>query len=291
MTLSELFKQKSFIITAELPPPKGTSIQKMTGIARSVRGMVDGINITDNQRSIMRMSALAFSHLIKDTGNEPIMQICCRDRNRIALQSDILGAAALNINNLCIMTGDHTTLGDHPEAKPVFDIDSIQLMLMVRNMENGKTLSGKGLVSKPSFSLGGVVNPFAEPFDFQLIKLKKKVQAGAEFFQTQPFFDLESILNFLEAVEDIKAKFLIGITPLKSFKTIQFLNKNVLTKPIPESISERIAKSNCQEMEGIKIAAELIHEIKNKADKIDGVHIMPIGVEKLLPNLLELISQ
>ncbi len=290
MTLSELFNQKSFIITAELPPPKGTSIQKMTDVARSITGMVDGINVTDNQRSIMRMSALAFSHLIKDTGNEPIMQICCRDRNRIALQSDILGAAALNIKNLCIMTGDHTTLGDHPEAKPVFDIDSVQLMLMIRNMEKGKTFSGKDLASKLSFSLGGVANPYAEPFDLQLIKLKKKVQAGAEFFQTQPFFDLESILKFLKAVEGVNAKFLIGITPLKSFKTIQFLNKNVLANPIPESISERIAKSNCPEMEGIKIAAELIHEVKNKTNIIDGIHIMPIGVEKRLPHLLKLIS-
>lgn len=287
MHLTELFNQKKIIVTAELPPPKGTEIQKTLDIARSIKGLVDGINVTDNQRAIMRMSSLAFSHLIKDTGNEPIMQICCRDRNRLAIQSDILGAAALGIKNLCLMTGDHTVLGDHPEAKSVFDIDSIQLIQLVRTLEKGKTISGKKLSSNISFTIGGVVNPFAKPFDLQLMKLNKKIQAGAEFFQTQPFFDKESVLRFLEDVKEINAKFLIGITPLKSFKMVQFINKHFLTEPIPEKIADRISKSNNSAKEGIKIAIELIHEIK---DEIEGIHIMSIGMESYLPSLLEEIN-
>tara|TARA_B100000959_G_scaffold239618_1_gene260365 strand:- start:4029 stop:4883 length:855 start_codon:yes stop_codon:yes gene_type:complete len=281
MYLSELFDKNKFVVTVELPPPKGTEVQKTLDIAKSLKGKVDGINVTDNQRAIMRMSSLAFSHLIKDTGNEPILQICCRDRNRIALKSDILGAGALGIKNLCLMTGDHTIVGDHPEAKPVFDIDSIELIQMARKMDGGKNIS-----SNLSFSIGGVTNPFSEPFDLQKIKLKKKVQAGAIFFQTQPFFDHESILKFIDDVKGINAKFLIGVTPLKSIKMIDFLNKNILTKPIPESIAIRIEKSNNQASEGIKVAVELIKKVRDKTDNINGIHIMPVGLESHLPDIL-----
>ena len=281
MYLSELFDKNKFVVTVELPPPKGTEVQKTLDIAKSLKGKVDGINVTDNQRAIMRMSSLAFSHLIKDTGNEPILQICCRDRNRIALKSDILGAGALGIKNLCLMTGDHTIVGDHPEAKPVFDIDSIELIQMAQKMDGGKNIS-----SNFSFSIGGVTNPFSEPFDLQKIKLKKKVQAGAIFFQTQPFFDHESILKFIDDVKGINAKFLIGVTPLKSIKMIDFMNKNILTKPIPESIAIRIEKSNNQALEGIKVAVELIKKVRDKTDNINGIHIMPVGLESHLPDIL-----
>ena len=281
MHLSELFDKNKFVVTVELPPPKGTEVQKTLDIAKSLKGIVDGINVTDNQRAIMRMSSLAFSHLIKDTGNEPIMQICCRDRNRIALKSDILGAGALGIKNLCLMTGDHTLVGDHPEAKPVFDIDSIQLIQLARKLESGKNIS-----SNLSFSIGGVANPFSEPFDLQKIKLKKKVQAGATFFQTQPFFDYESILEFVDDVKGINAKFLIGFTPLKSIKMIHFMNKYILTKPVPKSIAIRIEKSNNQALEGIKIVVELIKKIRDLTDKINGIHIMPLGLENHLPDIL-----
>ena len=281
MYLSELFDKNKFVVTVELPPPKGTEVQKTLDIAKSLKGKVDGINVTDNQRAIMRMSSLAFSHLIKDTGNEPILQICCRDRNRIALKSDILGAGALGIKNLCLMTGDHTLVGDHPEAKPVFDIDSIELIQMAQKMDGGKNIS-----SNFSFSIGGVTNPFSEPFDLQKIKLKKKVQAGAIFFQTQPFFDHESILKFIDDVKGINAKFLIGVTPLKSIKMIDFMNKNILTKPIPESIAIRIEKSNNQASEGIKVAVELIKKVRDKTDNINGIHIMPVGLESHLPDIL-----
>ncbi len=282
MYLSELFDNNKFVVTVELPPPKGSEVQKTLDIAKSLKGTVDGINVTDNQRAIMRMSSLAFCHLIKDTGNEPIMQICCRDRNRMALKSDILGAGALGIKNLCLMTGDHTLVGDHPEAKPVFDIDSVHLIQMARKMEREKNMS-----SNLSFSIGGVANPFSEPFDLQKIKLKKKVQAGAIFFQTQPFFDHESILKFIDDVKGIKAKFLLGFTPLKSVKMIDFMNKHILTKPIPKSIAIRIEKSNNQALEGIKVVLELIKKVRDLTDKIDGVHIMPLGLESHLPHLLE----
>lgn len=287
MNLSQLFAQGQFVITAELPPPKGTEVQKSLDIARSLKGMLDGINVTDNQRAIMRMSALAFSHLIKDTGNEPVLQVCCRDRNRLALQSDILGANALGIKNLCLMTGDYTTVGDHPGAKPVFDVDSVQLIQMVKMLERGENLSGKNINANVSFCIGGVVNPFAEPFELQRMKIKKKVNAGAGFFQTQPFFDKESVLKFLKDVEDIDAKFLIGFTPLKSVKMIQFMNKHILTKPIPEILSQRIEKADNQGLEGIKIVVELVKEIREETDKMEGIHLMPLGLESYLPDLLE----
>lgn len=284
MGFREAFDKKDFVVTVEIPPPKGANVVPAIDIAKKVLGRVDGVNVTDNQRGIMRMCPLAFSHLLKEIGHNPIMQVCTRDRNRLALQSDILGAGALGIKNICIMTGDHPKLGDHPDAKPVFDIDSIQLIKVVRELEKGINMAGKKLDGSPRFFVGGVMNPFFEPFELELIKLNKKMGAGAEFFQTQPFFDKESLERFVGQVKGIDTKFLIGISPLKSVKMVNFMNEKVLTRKIPENISKRIESAKDQTEEGVRIAAEFIRDIK---DIVKGVHIMPIGIEQYLSYLLD----
>ena len=284
MGFREAFDKKDFVVTVEIPPPKGANIVPGIDIAEKILGRVDGVNVTDNLRGIMRMCPLAFSHLLKEMGHNPIMQVCTRDRNRLALQSDILGAGALGIENICIMTGDHPKLGDHPDAKPVFDIDSIQLIKVVRELENGISMAGKKLDGSPRFFVGGVMNPFFEPFELELIKLNKKMGAGAEFFQTQPFFDKESLERFVGQIKGIDTKFLVGISPLKSVKMVNFMNEKVLTRKIPENISKRIESAKDQTEEGVRIAAEFIKNIK---DIVKGIHIMPIGIEQYLPYLLD----
>lgn len=279
--------ESRFSITVEIPPPKGADPRKNLEVARQVSGKVAGINVTDNQRGMMRMSALAFSHLLLDAGCEPIWQVCARDRNRLALQSDFLGAASLGIKNVCLMTGDFPTLGDNPEAKPVYDLDSVQLIKLANDFSKGKNIHGKPLQNHPSFFIGGVVNPFFEPLELELIKLQKKIEAGARFFQTQPFFDIESLDFFLERAKPLGAKILVGVTPLKSERMINFLNENVLTKPIPPEISSRISRASNPAMEGLKIAAEFANSIR---EKVDGIHIMPISQLQNLPALLEMIE-
>ncbi len=280
----DAFEKKDFVVTVEIPPPKGSNAIPAIETAKKVLGRVDGVNVTDNQRGIMRMCPMAFCHLLKEMGHNPIMQMCTRDRNRLALQSDILGASALGIENICIMTGDHPKLGDHPDAKPVFDLDSIQLVKVIKEMEKGVNMSGKKLEEAPRFFIGGVINPFFEPFELELIKLRKKISAGAEFFQTQPFFERKSLERFIEQVKGIDAKFLIGISPLKSIKMVNFMNEKVLTQKIPEDIVKRIESAENQTEEGIKAAAGFIGEIRGL---VKGIHIMPIGIESYLPRLLD----
>ncbi len=285
MKLRDAFNKKDFVVTVEIPPPRGTDVRDALDITKKLAGRIDGINVTDNQRGIMRMSSLAFSHLLKESGHEPIMQITCRDRNRLALQSDVLGAAALGIETLCVMTGDHPSLGDHPDAKAVFDLDSVQLMDMIRGLNRGESMNGKRLNGSPEFFWGGVLNPFAVPFDLQLMKVRKKIEVGAEFFQTQPFFDEESLKEFLDRVKDINTKILIGVTPLRSVKMIHFLNEKVLTMPVPDNIISTLESADDPIRKGIEVVSEFIHSIK---DMVDGIHIMPIGSEGHLPLLLDL---
>jgi 5,10-methylenetetrahydrofolate reductase len=278
---------KGFSITVEIPPPKSANPEKNLSVARAVRGLVSGINVTDNQRGMMRMSALAFSHLLVQEGCEPLLQVCCRDRNRLALESDLLGAAALGIRNICVMTGDYTTLGDRPGARPVYDLDSVQLLQLVNALSEGRDAAGKKLKNSLPFFLGAVINPFYEPMELELMKAGKKIAAGARFFQTQPFFDAALVDRFLKQVKDLDAKFLIGVTPLKSAKMISFLNRNVLTTPIPEEIERRVGSADDPAKEGLKLAAELINEVRGR---VDGVHIMPIGQVEKLPELLGMIE-
>jgi 5,10-methylenetetrahydrofolate reductase len=283
-----------FAVTAEIPPPKGSIPDKSLAVAREVAGRVDAVNVTDNQRAVVRMSALAFCKHLADAGCEPLLQLCGRDRNRLAIQSDLLGAASFGIKNICVMTGDHTTMGDTPGAKPVFDLDAVQLIKLADDLSNGLSINGKTLKNHPTFHIGGVINPFYEPFDLELIKTRKKIKAGAKFFQTQPFFDKKSLETFLDRVKGpngIDTKILIGITPLKSEKMITFLNENVLTTPIPGDVIERIKGAKDPAEEGLKLSAEFISDIKNGDYEISGVHLMPIGQVEKLPHLLEMIGR
>lgn len=275
-------REKDRIVTVELSPPKGTATEDILLYADLVRGEIDAFNVTDNQRAIMRMSPLALSHLLKERGHEPILQMTCRDRNRLALQSELLCAYALGVEIFCFMTGDHPILGDHPTSKPVYDCDSVQLISLARGLERGEDFSGRKLSGAPSFVIGAVVNPLADPLEPQLLKLRKKVAAGAEFVQTQPIFDLEPLERFLEMTSDLRVRLLIGITPLKSARMVEFMNNKILARPIPTAIAGRMNKAKDPAREGIAIAAELIVKIKSY---VTGFHIMPIGLERNLPDL------
>ena len=283
--------KNGFAVTVEIPPPKGSRPDKSLEIAKEIAGRVDAVNVTDNQRAVVRMSALAYCKHLADVGCVPLLQLCGRDRNRLAIQSDLLGAASFGIDNICVMTGDHTTMGDTPGAKAVFDLDAVQLIKLADDLSNGISINGKSLKNHPTFHIGGVINPFYEPFDLELLKLKKKIRAGAKFFQTQPFFDKKSLESFLEKVKGVNAKILIGITPLKSEKMITFLNENVLTTPIPEDIIERIKGAADPAEEGLKLSAEFVNDIKNGDYDIGGVHLMPIGQVEKIPHLLEMIGR
>ena len=276
-----------FSITAEVPPPKGADATKMLDIAKAITPKVAGINVTDNQRGMARMSAVAFASMLAQNGCEPVLQLCCRDRNRLALHSDMLGAYGFGVRNLLLMTGDHPTMGDTPEAKPVYDLDAIQLMELASGLNDGYGVNGKKLKNHPDFYIGGVVNPFFEPFELELLKIRKKMKAGARFFQTQPFFDIDSLTQFIEAVKGIDAKFIVGVTPIKNGKMARFMNENVLTTPIPEELITRIESADDPAEEGLKVAAEFVKSIRGVAD---GVHLMPVGQIDALPRFLEMID-
>ncbi|MCG2676482.1 methylenetetrahydrofolate reductase [bacterium] len=278
---SERLKSKKFIITCELFPPKGTDLTNLLEKAERLKGIVDGVNVTDSQRAIMRISPLAVCHILKEKGLEPIFQLTCRDRNRIALQSDLLGASALGIENVLILSGDHPTIGDHPEAKPVYDLDPVQLLKTARTLEKGEDLAGRRLKGIPKFCLGAVANPSFEPLELQILMMEKKVRAGAEFFQTQPIFDLETFQNFKEKISKLGAKVIIGIFLLKSLKMAQLMDDIGLK--IPKEYLKRLGKTEDPLKEGMNIAVDLIKNIKNECD---GVHLMALGKEECIPEIL-----
>lgn len=289
MKLNELYKTKKFIITAEIFPPKGTNTENLLKKAAILKNHIDAVNVTDNQRSCMRLGALGVSKVLLDSGIEPIYQITCRDRNRLALQSDLLTASVLNIKNVLILSGDHPKNGDHPDAKPVYDLDSIQLIQAASGLNSGKDMSGNKLDGSTDFCIGAVVNPTVEPIELQMIPMEKKIEAGAKFFQTQVAFDakpFENLMNYLEKSGlRNKVKIIGGVFLLKSLKMIDFMKK-IPGVSIPDAITGRISKSDNQLNEGIKICAESIKTIKNF---LDGVHIMAINSEELIPEILSKI--
>ncbi len=277
--------QKDFLLSVEIPPPRGMNVRKYLDYALALKGKCDFINITDNQRAVMRMSPLAFAKILLDNGIQPVMQLCCRDRNRLALQSDLLGAAALGIENIALMTGDFTTAGDHKQAKPVFDFDSVQLIACASELQQGKNHAGKSITDAPSFCIGAVVNPYYQPLELQLLKMKKKIACGAQFFQTQPVFSKKKLEEFLEQLQrlNINTKILLGITPLKSVKFIDFMDAYILSEPIDAQLRERIAKSSDPVEESIAIAVEFMLEVRSM---VDGFHLMPIGLESRAGEIL-----
>jgi 5,10-methylenetetrahydrofolate reductase len=285
--LKQAFDSGKFVITAEAGPLKGTSTSEIVEVAKALRGRVDAINVTDQQSSVMRLGSLVTSHLLKDLGAEPIFQITCRDRNRIALQSDLLSAWVLGIENCVALTGDLPSSGDHPQAKPVYDLDSVQLLQVISGLNEGHDMVGTELKGKTDFFAGAVVNPGADTeasYELQIMKMEKKIAAGARFFQTQAIFNPGSFEKFMKRVEQYKVPVLAGVIPLKSAGMARFMNKNVAGINVPEPMIGRITKAEDKTKAGIVICAELIKQLKGICQ---GVHVMAIGWEKKVPDILE----
>ena len=273
-------------VTAEAGPLKGTSTTEIEEVAKILKGKVDAINVTDQQSSVMRLGSLVTCHLLKDLGAEPVFQVTCRDRNRIALQSDLLSAWVLGIENCVALTGDLPSSGDHPQAKPVYDLDSVQLLQVIEGLNEGHDMMGNELEGKTDFFAGAVVNPGADTevsYELQIMKMEKKISAGAKFFQTQAIFDPEVFAKFMKRVEQYKVPVLAGVIPLKSAGMARFMNKNVAGISVPEPMISRVAQAEDKTKTGIEICAELITSLKSLCS---GVHIMAIGWEKKVPDIL-----
>ena len=288
MKVTELFKEGKFVVSAEVGPPKGINIYKMIEEAKEYLTGVDAINVTDNQSSVMRLGSLAVCKVLKDNGFNPIFQMTCRDRNRIALESDLLSAAMFGIDNVLSLTGDYTKLGDHPGAKPVFDLDSVSLLYTMGLLEQGKDLGGQDLDGEaPSFAKGAVVSPCSDSVDAQLVKMERKIKAGAQFFQTQAIFDSEKYIKFYERAKEFGVPIQLGIIVPKNAGMCNFMNNNVAGISIPASIIEELKADKEAAKAGITgtaIAARIIRECK---DYCQGVHIMTLGWESKIPGLLE----
>jgi methylenetetrahydrofolate reductase (NADPH) len=284
--LAEAIAAGKFSVTAELGPPKGMDVAHLLEMAELMRDHVDAINVTDQQSSVMTLGSLAVCHLLHQRRIEPVLQVTCRDRNRIALQSDLLSAAVLGIENVLCLTGDYVTLGDHPRAKPVFDLDSVTLLKAVAALQEGHDLAGKPLQGMPTFFPGAVVSPGANPLGPQIAKMEKKVEAGARFFQTQAVYDPAQFEAFVRQVEYLNVPILVGIILLKSAAMARFMNSNVAGVNVPEALIEEIgsvAKPD-RPAKAVEIAARLIRQMKGMSQ---GVHIMSLGWEQYVPQLVE----
>ena len=282
--LEDRIKSGKFIVTSEVGPPKGTDIHELLDDAELLRGRADAINVTDLQSSVMRVGSFIVCHLLKERGHEVVFQVACRDRNRLALQSDLLSAAVVGIENILSITGDHPILGDHPQARAVFDLDSIQLLLAIKGLQEGHDMAGKQLKGVPKFYPGAVVNPGAEPLEPEIIKMEKKIKAGAQFFQTQAVYDVKAFENFINNVKHLKTTILVGIVLLKSAGMARFMNKNVAGVFVPDNLIEEMDKATDKPKKSIEIAARLIKEVKGLCQ---GAHIMPIGWDKRVPEVLD----
>jgi len=285
----EALNSGKFVVTAEVGPPKGTDIAETLEHIDLIKDKVDGINSTDNQSSVMRISSLATCAIIKQKGGEPILQMTCRDRNRMGLESDLLGANVLGIDNVLCLTGDYISVGDHLDAKPVFDLDSVQLVQAVRMMEAGKDLGGNELNAPLKFCCGAIVTPEADPIEPQLMKYEKKVKAGIEFVQTQAIYDIENFKKFMQYARKVNGdvKILAGIVLLTGAGMAKYMNANVPGIVVPDALIEELksAEKGKAVQKGIEIAGRMIKQIKD--EKIcDGVHIMAIGREGVVPDIL-----
>jgi len=285
LSFSSILGSGKFIITAEISPPKGTDTSQMLRDAAILKDIADAVNVSDNQRAVMRMSPLAASSILQENGIETIMHITCRDRNRLALQSDLIGASSMGIRNVLVMSGDHPVKGDHEGAKPVYDVDSVQLLGIIQNLNQGFDLSGNRLDGRTDIFAGAVTN--TELNEAGLIKFRKKIRMGASFFQTQAVFDVRSFSEFMEKINEMESKrvkIIAGIIPLRSERSAHFLNKVPGIK-VPVDMIRQIKEAKNPEAEGIKIAAGIIKELRTLCD---GVHIMPVGNHKNTKTLLEM---
>jgi 5,10-methylenetetrahydrofolate reductase len=286
MKLSTLFADGRFVITGEVGPGKGPTAEDALRGAEAMATTVDAVNVTDCQSAVMRLGSLAVSRLLKERGVEPVFQLTCRDRNRIALQSDLLSAAALGIENVLCITGDHMVLGDHPEAKKVFDLDSVQLLAAAHGLKNGRDLSGHELDGAAPLCLGAVVNPGSDDIEMQLIKMRKKIDAGAEFFQTQAVFDPSRFARFMERASKLDVPVMVGIVPLKSAGMARYMNQNIAGVHVPDPLIDRMARAAKEDRKklSVEIAGGLLQSMKGICQ---GVHLMPLGWDDLVPAIVD----
>jgi 5,10-methylenetetrahydrofolate reductase len=279
----QMLESGEFAITAEICPPRGTDIGNFIKKARLLKDCIVAANVTDNQRAVMRLSSLAASSLLVEEGMEPVFQVTCRDRNRIAIQSDLLGATVLGIKNVLLLTGDHVSCGDHRGAMPVFDLDAVQLIHTAKTLNGGENLNGMALRGATDLHLGAVVSPDADPWEPEEIKFEKKIAAGATFFQSQAIYDMDKFKRFFEGATRDGIRILGGILLLKSSKMAHFLNKNVPGVDVPAHLIEELEGATDQLEKGIEIASRQVRELKSFCD---GAHIMAISQEASVPKII-----
>lgn len=287
MSFSDVLNSGKFLITTDVIPPKGINISKMLGRIDSLVGKVDAVNVVDLPSSVMRVSPLPIALLLKERRLEPILQMTCRDRNRLALQADLLGGYIMGITNILALTGDEIHLSDDPEAKPVFDLDSIELLKAARKLEKGYDLAGNPLRGLPKFCIGAVVDPGANPVEPEIEKMQRKVGAGAEFFQTQPIFNIKIFTEFLEKAGKVETPILGGVLLLRSAKMARFMNEKVPGVRIPEHFIHQMEKTQDPVQTAIEIASSIINQIKGICR---GVHIMTLNWEDKVPAVLKAAS-
>ncbi|MDP6646909.1 MAG: methylenetetrahydrofolate reductase [Dehalococcoidales bacterium] len=288
--LEKVLTSGQFAVTAEAGPPKGTSAQVVQQKAEILSPYCDAVNITDNQTAVVRMSSLAGCVLLKQQGVEPVMQMVTRDRNRIALQSDVLGAIALGINNILCLTGDHQGFGNHPTAKGVFDMDSIQLIRVLKNMRDEKKfICGEDISGEVPLFIGAVENPFADPFEFRVNRLAKKIKAGADFIQTQAVYDLVRFTKWMEMVTDRgldkQVHILAGVLPIRAAGMARYMRDSVPGISVPQSITSRLRDAKNAKEEGLKITLEIIEHVRTLPG-VHGIHIMAVGWEEIIPDIV-----
>lgn len=289
---NSLFEEKllsnKFVVTTEIGPPKGADVSEMIQHIDLLKNKVDAINVTDHQSSVMRFPSLGGCLLVKERGGEPVLQVTCRDRNRMALQADFLLAYSRGIVNVLCLTGDSIDVGDHKESKPVFDLDSVQLLKMIRTMEAGSDMAGVELKGVPKFCIGASVHPEADFIEPQLVKFEKKVAAGAQFFQTQGIFDLANLRRFMQYAYQFNVKILAGIIVLASARMARYMNDNVPGVIVAQTVIDELAgvEKGKGLQKGIEIAVRLIKTIKEES-LCHGVHIMAVGNESVVPDILE----
>ena len=283
--IQQALESGQFVVTGEIGPPKGVALDKCLHDADMIRNHVTAINVTDLQSAVMRIGSLAVSALLVKRGLEPVYQLTCRDRNRLALQSDLLSAWTLGIENVLCLTGDHPVLGDHTEAKPVYDLDSVQLLKAASTLNQGRDMAGHELESVPSFFLGAVVTPASDPVEPQIIKMKKKIAAGAMFFQTQAIYEPRKFESFMNQVRGFKVPVMAGVVVLKSAAMAKFMNSNVAGINVPDDIISEMEQTQKEDRKkkAIEITARIIRQVKPLCR---GVHIMPLGWDELVPDII-----
>jgi 5,10-methylenetetrahydrofolate reductase len=281
--LRTLLEAGEFVVTGEVAPPKGTDLAGMVASVNTLAPHCDALNVTDNQGASLHLSSLAASKIVLDMGIEPIFQQTCRDRNRLALQSDMLAAWSLGLENMLVVTGDDPRGGDHPHAKGVFDLDSTQLAEIATGMNAGHDMMGRALAGGTDFYIGAAMFPEAEPWDVQLGRIEQKIDAGVRFFQTQAVFDTEKLARAVEAVRPLGAKVIAGVLVLRSPRVIDFVNERLAGLMVPDRIADRIRAADDPAQEAIRLATEQVREIRAIAD---GVHIMPLGLDAAIGRIL-----